>query len=137
MDNILSSGKWSDEILQASRKRMDPLADAFVAELSAEMSEKELFLLMKILLDEYIWIGDEVLNERATQYLNEASALPEWADPELIKKGEEFFAANSFEIAMILMMKALPATYCCWRGAEVVHSSGRLTEHSGNLKPFI
>ncbi len=131
-----SSSLWTKEFLQDSRKRRDPLADAFVAELVKTKTEKELFIVMQVLLNEFVWIEDIRLDETATKYLNTASRLPEWADKALIKKGEEFFALHGFEISMVLNMKALPATYCCWRGAEVVYASGRMTDHSGNLKPF-
>jgi len=115
---------------------MDPLADNFVAELSERLSPKELFVLMRFLLNEYVWIDYKDLDEKTSEYLSVASQIPDWADEELLKKGSDFFAIHGFEISMILMMKALPATYCCWRGAEVVHATGRMTEHSGNLMAF-
>ena len=135
-NNEGSATAWTKEFLQESRKRKDPLADGFVAELVKTKTEKELFIVMQMLLNEFVWLEDIRLDEPATKYLKEASKLPDWADPALIKKGEEFFALHGFEISMVLNMKALPATYCCWRGAEVVYASGRMTDHSGNLRPF-
>lgn len=128
--------QWSEELLEASRLRTDPFADAFVADLAKTKTAHELYGIMRVLLDEYVWFGHEKLDNESHQFLDKASKLPSWADPELIKKGEAFFCLHGPEIGMVLLMKSLPATYCCWKGAEVVHATGRMTDHSGNLKPF-
>lgn len=136
MNNNTETRNWSEQSLLEARKIKDSIADKFVAELARTKSEKELYLIMQFLLNEYVWLDEDQLDELSRQYLTTASKLPSWADPELIKKGEDFFAMHGFEISMVLMMKALPATYSCRRGAEVVHATGRMTDHSGNLRPF-
>lgn len=131
-----SSQTSHEDFLEAARYRADPLADRFVKDLAETKEQKELYMIMGVLLNEYIWIGSEKLDPKAEKLLIEASKLPPWYDEKLAAKGSEFFAIHGFEISMILLMKALPATYCCAKGAQVVYSTGRLTDHSGNMKPF-
>ena len=132
----MTSSPRSPEFLQAARRRTDPLADQFVAELAHTKSGRELYLTMRFLLNEYVWVDHEMMEEPAKKYIAEAAQLPEWADEKLLRKGEDFFSLHAFEITTILFMKSLPATYCCAKGAEVVHATGRLTDNSGNMVPF-
>jgi hypothetical protein len=37
---------------------------------------------------------------------------------------------------MTLLCKSLPASYACWRGAEVLHRTGRLQLQNNSLAPF-
>ena len=127
---------WLNEALNDSRKRTDPLADNFVSELAKTKSKLELYAIMEFLLDEFVWLDHKNIDPEIESYIKEASVLPDWVDKDLLEQGEKFFAVHGFEISLMLMLKSLPATYCCWRGAEVVHATGRMTNHSGNLKPF-
>lgn len=127
---------WLNNALKDSRKRTDPLSDNFVSELAKTKSKLELYAIMEFLLDEFVWLGHEQMDESIENYIKTASVFPDWVDNDLLLQGQKFFAVHGFEISMMLLMKSLPATYCCWRGAEVVHATGRMTNHSGNLKPF-
>lgn len=132
----METPKYSFEFLETQRFLTDPLADEFVTEASKTLSRKELYLFLRGLLDEFSVKEDHPLGEKTEKYLAEITAIPEWADQTLINKGQDFFKLHGPEIALCLTTRALPSTYCCWKGATVVHDTGRLTNHSGNMDPF-
>lgn len=132
----MDTPNWPNEELQKQRSKMDPLADRFVAEAAEVKSERDLYLFMRKLLNEFTFLTVNEMDASTQEYYKQATILPEWVDHDLLAKGHEFFNMHGPEICMVLLMKALPSTYCCKKGAEVVHSTGRLSDHSGNLHPF-
>ncbi|WP_053406265.1 oxygenase MpaB family protein [Persicobacter sp. CCB-QB2] len=70
-------------------------------------------------------------------YFAHTSSLPDFADPQLIAKGERFFQQHGTLISMLLLLKSLPATYACGLGAEVLHRTGQFEMQQKNLQPFV
>jgi hypothetical protein len=59
-------------------------------------------------------------------YLDATDAVPDWADQRLIRRGQDFFAANGLEFLLVFGFGTLPVTYCSTPGANVIHAGSRL-----------
>ena len=127
---------WPADALIGARKRTDELSDNFIAQLTKEKSKEELYGILQYLLNEYTFVNHEKLDPDMLAYYQEASKLPDWVNYDQINIASKFFAVHGIEITMMLLMKSLPATYACGKGAEVVYSTGRMNSHGGNEKAF-
>jgi uncharacterized protein (DUF2236 family) len=67
-------------------------------------------------------------NEKFEAYFNATKGLPNWANKESLEAGEKFFSQYGIQIVLVLLCKALPETYACAKGAEVLYRTGRLIE---------
>src|SRR5207249_4612202 len=67
------------------------------------------------------------LPPRLQHYLELSSALPEWADPELIERGRALLGRYEALVVSTLLCGSLPLCYGCGDGAEVLARSQRLT----------
>lgn len=70
------------------------------------------------------------------EYLRSTSQLPSWYDPQKIKIAEELYSLYGLEISMILLFKSLPQSYCCAKGAKVLHSTGRLSKEQQSFNKY-
>ena len=59
-------------------------------------------------------------------YFDETEALPAWADQKLLDEAAAAFDLYKIPYMMVLLCRALPETYACWRGAQVLAATGRL-----------
>lgn len=126
---------WTDAFLDAARTRTDNLADQTVAEFlgdGQESSINHIFATLRANSD----LNRDDLPATLKNYFARAAVLPEWADPEKLKAGEQFFRNYGLQAVMMLYFKSLPSAYACARGAKVLHATGRLEEHRGNYKYF-
>ena len=129
------SDLWTDEFLVGMRQVTDPLADDTVAKILASGQEgivNQIFSTLRMNAD----LRREDLPEDLKTYFGQASALPEWADPGLLRKGEQFFAEYGVEVAFLLFFQSLPLAYSCGNGAQVLHATGRLEEFQGRPEKF-
>ena len=79
----------------------------------------------------------DTLPDFIKDYFEDTEELPEWADRDKLKRAANLFSEYGPEIVMILFCKSLPLSYSCWRGAEVLVSTGRLTsERKEDLAKF-
>lgn len=125
---MTSSEDWSAEFLESKRQVADPQADALVAEVlergvTQTWDVTRLFSLMSR-NDSPV---PDALPDTMKAYFGETK-LPPWADMHKINRGEKLFGTYGIEIVLLLFCKALPLTYCCRRGAEVLVKTGRMTE---------
>ena len=56
--------RWPDQELQKQRSSTDPLADRYIAEMADSKSEKELYLFMRMLLDEFSFLTVDKMDAR-------------------------------------------------------------------------
>lgn len=117
--------EWTDALLDALRTEGDPIADAALAEYLAAGVDRTPRSVMAALVRTLAPGGDEPTGLLA-DYLADAAALPEWADPELLRRGQEFFAVQGLYLATALFCASLPVAYASARGAQVIFITGDL-----------
>lgn len=107
------------------RQTGDPLADNVVAELFASGQTASVNSLMKnLIVNEYP--APEGLPPVVRDYLAKTDALPDWADPALIKTGEQVFWRFGPQLIVILNTYALPFCYVGKDGVKVLALTTRL-----------
>jgi hypothetical protein len=116
---------WTNDTLQPLRTVGDPLADAVIEELFADGGVASMNALMR----------DFVANEHPVpanlpgpvrSYLEQSSILPSWADPAMIKAGENVFWRFGPRIILILTCYSLPFCYLGRNGVPVLALTNRL-----------
>lgn len=116
---------WTDGVLDALRTEGDPIADAALADYLGADADRTPRSVMTSLVRTLAPGGEEPTGLLA-DYLADAEALPEWADPELLRQGQEFFAVQGLYIATALFCASLPVAYASARGAQVIFITGDL-----------
>ncbi|MGB4400183.1 MAG: oxygenase MpaB family protein, partial [Daejeonella sp.] len=110
-----------DNFLNSRRLLGDADADTFVAEVFADTQKKK---------DLQEWMMLETSSEALEQlqlaypdvsFISKARDLPDWADPELMRKGSDFFARHSEMVMSLLGLLSLPYCYTAAQGARVLH----------------
>lgn len=127
----------SDDTLEQMSKLGDPPADTLVSELiqrgrAEEAHANHLFDLLASNRDPV----PANLPPAARAYFESTAQLPAWADPELIRQGQDFFQLYGQQITLLLFCRALPLLYACPRGAETLVRTGRLQEARGKRDRF-
>ena len=62
-------------------------------------------------------------------FVKEVEPWPDWADPELVKRGQDLFGDWGMQLATGLFLASLPLTYSCAKGAEPLVRTARMTSH--------
>jgi hypothetical protein len=107
------------------RQTGDPLADSVITELFATGEIASVNSLMKNLIaNEYP--APEGLPPVVRDYLEKTATLPDWADPALIKAGEQVFWRFGPQLIVILNTCALPYCYVGKNGVKVLALTTRL-----------
>lgn len=133
----------TSDFLSAKRLKTDPLADNTVAAIiDAGFEERinEVFYTMARndgYSPELFSQFPEKIQTIITDYFDTSGVLPEWADSQLIQKGQEVFSLYGPEVFMLLNVKSLPMCYTCAKGARVLFDTGRLVEHNGQIDPLV
>ena len=76
--------------------------------------------------------GTQLEDEEAPGVAAFAKALepwPDWADPLLVKRGQDVFGDWGMQLASGLFMASLPMTYACAKGAEPLVRTARMTSN--------
>ena len=136
---MTNTTKWSLEFLESMRQVTDPLADKVVATIIESGYEEKINEAFYSLVRnsgfspaDFAFLPQEV-RDAVVSYFENSAALPEWADQDLMKIGEDVFSLHGPEIALILNVKSLPLCYACSKGAQVLYMTGRLTERTGSI----
>ena len=110
---------WTAATLDELRCTGDPLADELAATYlaSAGADPAELFRLV---------LGGPPAHPDLGRYQADDTALPPWADVDLLSAGADFFAEWGLEIGMGLFCFSLPAGYAAERIAHVLDLTARL-----------
>lgn len=132
------AGRYNNEFLDLKRTCPDDLADDFIAgQFSDPVKKNEL----KTWLDQLnsnsqLYFKDGVLEGSPDDYqqsklIQDATKLPEWAEPTLMKKGAAFFGRNAEAIMNLLGLLSLPYCYAAADGAMVLYLSERIRNETG------
>ncbi|QSE96637.1 oxygenase MpaB family protein [Fulvivirga lutea] len=142
MSQTFDISKITTVKLDELRYVTDPLADNTVKNIIESGFEKQVNEVFKTLVSESSITKssfnkfDQQLQDILNDYIDESAKLPDWADQELIEKGEEVFSLYGPEIFMLLNVSSLPMCYTCGKGALVLYDTGRLLTHNGNVHPL-
>lgn len=123
----MSAKRWTTEFLQQQRKVTDSTADKVMADLVENHGITRVNAIFRSLVDNDGIVPEEMPQE-VKDYLAETSELPDWADPDLIARGEDFFDRHWPLVVTFLFCAALPNAYAAHRGAQVLFLTTRLTE---------
>jgi len=127
---------WTIEELEKKRQITDPLADETIAKIFKNDDVIAVNKFFRQLIKNTELPLEEMPSE-IKEYLSKNSTFPSYTNWDLVKKGEKVFLDYGPEIGMMLMAKSLPTSYACAKGAEVLHSTGRLDEtRTGGLEKF-
>ena len=78
----------------------------------------------------------ESMRTLVKDYFDMGKQLPDWADEDLIKKGEEVYQKFGPEISLLLLVMALPLCYSSRKGAKVLVMTGRTLDPSHDVDPL-
>jgi hypothetical protein len=124
---IAPGGKWDDAHLDALRQVGDPPADAVMQAVVGDGPDAIHRATAQLLQ----LVGDDLpppgtLDPALEAFLDSTYALPEWADPALIERGQRLFEQWGPQIVLSLFCASLPAAYAAAKGVRVLHLTGRL-----------
>ncbi len=125
----------SSAYLDTMRLEADPPADAVIARIAEAYGPHESRKIFDQLISD-IGIPGSHLPAEVIDFFESHSLLPDWADPARIMKGQEVFANHGPMLMTLLYFKALPTTYCCHRGANVLFLTGRMTRSELDKRRF-
>ena len=123
-----SQRAWTGETLEALRNIGDPLADAVIAELFADGGVQAMNTLISGFVANEHPVPDN-LPVPVSNYLLQSIELPSWADPQLIKTGEDVFWRFGPSIILILTCYSLPFCYLGRNGVPVLAMTNRLASN--------
>jgi ER-bound oxygenase mpaB/B'/Rubber oxygenase, catalytic domain len=119
------SGRWTPDFFDALRGEGDPVADAAIAEFVGTHATATPRSVMESLV-RVMRPGDEEPTPLLACYLKDEAALPDWHDPDLLRRGQEFFTDWALPIASALFCASLPVAYSSAKGAQVIVLTGEL-----------
>lgn len=119
--------KWTDEVLDPLRKAGDPLADAAIEEIY-ELGRQDQVREALLSLEGNAQAVPAGLPPKLEEYFIRSAALPDWADPALITRGQGLFGRYQGHFVTTLLCGSLPLCYGCADGAQVLYRSTRLTQ---------
>jgi len=114
---------YNDELLNGKRSLGDPPVDEFIKNVFADNAKK---------LQLQQWLSTKADPEHFAlfkaaypdvNFITQASDLPQWADPKLMKAGSVFFAVHAEMIMSLLGLLSLPYCYTAANGAMVLYLS--------------
>ena len=74
-------------------------------------------------------LGQEAA-QALTDYVQQAQALPPWADPQKIQRAERLFMEHGALSCILLFCSSLPECYVLPDLADVLHTAGQLEQHT-------
>jgi ER-bound oxygenase mpaB/B'/Rubber oxygenase, catalytic domain len=125
MVGVDGNSRWTDALLDRMRTLGDPVADVPVAAVLERGDAGAVSAMMRTLVrvDQPV---SEQLPPEIQDYLGTTLALPEWADPGKIKRGQQLFETWGLEIACCLFCASLPSSYAAAKGVKVLYLTARL-----------
>lgn len=125
----------SSAYLDTMRLETDPAADAVIARIVEEYGPQEARRVFEQLISNIELPVDHLPGE-VMNFVDNHSALPDWADPSIIMEGQKVFVEHGPMLMSLLYFKALPTTYTCHRGANVLYMTGRLTRTEHDSRKY-
>lgn len=119
------SSRWTDALLDRMRELGDPVADIPVAAVLERDGVDVVRALMRSLVRVDQPVPEELPDE-IQAYLLETLPLPEWADADRIKRGQQLFETWGVQIAICLFCASLPSSYAAANGVKALYLTARL-----------
>lgn len=120
---------WTVDELDALRQRLDPPADAVIAEIYQHGSVTTVNDLLNTMVR-----SDHpppaVLPPAAREYFAQTASLPEWADQAVIATGVDVFLRYGLLSLAGLLCASLPECYALGNGVQVLYLTQRLGAHT-------
>ena len=120
--------KWTDDYFDRMRNTGDPPADQIVEAIFAK-GEVHAVNRTLVALTQNDQELPESLPSEVHEYFAQTAKLPDWADPNLIKLGEDLFTDYGMMAFSILGCASLPECYSCALGAKVLSLTSQLEDH--------
>ncbi|MFN0094999.1 MAG: oxygenase MpaB family protein [Dehalococcoidia bacterium] len=117
--------RWPDAFLDQQRRIGDPEADETIAALHAGGETGTVFRLLQTIVRNETPPPEE-LPDSVHRYFDAARDLPDWADRELILRGQHVFQRWGMQIGLLLFHKAMAEGYLAARFARVLGRTGAL-----------
>ena len=119
------SSRWTDALLDRMRELGDPVADIPVAAVLERDGVDAVRAIMRSLVRVDQPVPEELPDE-IQAYLLETLPLPEWADADRIKRGQQLFETWGIQIAICLFCASLPSSYAAANGVKALYLTARL-----------
>lgn len=124
----IGTERFTDEFLESLRGEGDGPGDRAVAVFFAAIDAPDSPLYTMIARSTGASLPDEQAPGVAA-FVKEVEPWPSWADPELVKRGQELFGDWGMQLATGLFLASLPMTYSCAKGAEPLVRTARMTSN--------
>lgn len=128
----MENRNWEVSFLKEKSFQTDPLADQLVKDILQVHGQEAIKELFSQLTDNDDIIQNEKVKPEIRDYFNSNMELPDWADEEKIKIGQNLFELYGLEIAFLLNFRSLPLCYSSKSGSKVLFSTGRLSREKTN-----
>lgn len=117
------------ENLKEKRKNGDAHADSFISTIlkTHELNELNIFFSRLVYNNQF---NSSVIPKDFSDYINDNSKLPDWADYAKIELAQQTFTKIGPAFILSYFCKSLPECYACGQGAEILYKTGRLTQHT-------
>ncbi|MFT4866424.1 MAG: hypothetical protein ACI8RE_002622 [Ilumatobacter sp.] len=116
---------WTNEQLNKLRLQGDPIADRAVAAVFDRHDIERSRAMLRALIDhENPRLAG--LPPELHEFLDQTSALPEWADTARLARGQAVFERWGVAISVALFCASLPSAYACANGVRVLAQTARL-----------
>jgi hypothetical protein len=148
--------KFTDAYVEHLRQIGDPPADAAVDEFF-RVTQKEHTHLLRHMVDgaaahaasDEAGAGDRAAAEKAAgptsdedlpgigPFVRAQEPWPTWADPDLVREGQQLFGDYGLQLGMGLFMASLPSDYGFGKGVQALARTHRLTEHGDAKRRYV
>ncbi|MDT5083386.1 MAG: hypothetical protein QOJ61_429, partial [Mycobacterium sp.] len=125
MAGTAGNARWTDALLDRMREFGDPVADTPVAAVLERGGVDAVRTMMRTLVRADQPVPEELPDE-IQAYLFESLPLPDWADMDKIRRGQQLFETWGLQIAICLFCASLPTSYAAAKGVKVLYLTARL-----------
>src|SRR3984885_14684502 len=125
MAGTVGNARWTDALLDRMREFGDPVADTPVAAVLERGGLDAVRTMMRTLVRADQPVPEELPDELQA-YLFESLPLPDWADMDKIRRGQQLFETWGVQIAICLFCASLPTSYAAAKGVKVLYLTARL-----------
>jgi len=121
---------YQNDFLDQARKRTDPLADAAIKSIFESGRAADFRSIIQS-LDHNNYSLPNGLPLEVKDFFDQSRQLPQWADVQLIQKGQKFFRTHATSLTFMLALMSLPYDYAAADGAQVLWLSKRMRDDTG------
>ncbi len=120
--------QFTDELVATLRMTGDEPADTAVADYFSATGAQHFDLFTELAASSASAVSDEDLPGIGA-FVSAKQAWPDWANPELVRAGQQVFGDYGPQLGMGLFMASLPADYAFAKGVQVLAFTTRLTHN--------